>query len=246
MTAGALDHDAEVPGALRASSRRRRTMSQISDEVADLAGSTASNRSIGMGVPDVPDPLPDPRVHTWPAHHPIIRCHHISIGATEFNASSVSRRFRPVTGCDEIVPTLHGADLPQGALSETVFHDVPVRGRGRRIQRNALVPMVRSAVIPNRPLRLVELHGAGLRRLQVTHGELIESSARHYPRTAVWGQTLHLHGDYDGLIWRAAAALRGRRVRRRSTACRRLRHHRHRLNGQGNPGYYFLSRREGR
>ena len=156
-----------------------------------------------MRVPDVPDPLPDPRVHTWPARRAIIRCHHISMGATEFNPSNVSRRFRPVIHDADVVPTLYGADLPEGALSETVFHDVPVRGSGRRIQRKALVPMVRSTVIPNRPLRLVELHGAGLRRLQVSHGELIESSARQYPQTAAWGQALYDHADYDGLIWRS-------------------------------------------
>jgi hypothetical protein len=156
-----------------------------------------------MRVPDVPDPLPDPRVHTWPARGPIVCCHHISLGATEFNTSKVSRRFRPVMSGGEIVPTLYGADLPAGALSETVFHDVPVRGGGRRVQRKALIPMVRSTVIPNRPLRLVELHGAGLRRLQVTHGELIESGSRQYPRTAAWGQALHDHADCDGLIWRS-------------------------------------------
>jgi hypothetical protein len=156
-----------------------------------------------MRVPDVPDPLPDPRVHTWPAGDPIVRCHHISMGATEFNTSNVSRRFRPVTRGGDIVSTLYAADLPQGALSETVFHDVPVRGEGRRIQRRALVPMVRSTIIPNRPLQLVELHGAGLRRLRVTHGALIESSSRQYPRTAAWGQALYNHADFDGLIWRS-------------------------------------------
>jgi RES domain len=156
-----------------------------------------------MRVPDVPDPLPDPRVHTWPAGDPIVRCHHISMGATEFNTSNVSRRFRPVTRGGDIVSTLYAADLPQGALSETVFHDVPVRGKGRRIQRRALVPMVRSTIIPNRPLQLVELHGAGLRRLRVTHGELIESSSRQYPRTAAWGQALYNRADFDGLIWRS-------------------------------------------
>ncbi len=63
--------------------------------------------------------------------------------------------------------------------------------------------MVRATVIPSRPLRLFELHGAGLRRLQVTHGELIESGSWQYPRTAAWGQTLHDRADYDGLIWRS-------------------------------------------
>ena len=59
-----------------------------------------------MWVPDVPDPLPDPRVHTWPAGDPIVRCHHISMGATEFNTSNVSRRFRPVTRGGDIASTL--------------------------------------------------------------------------------------------------------------------------------------------
>ena len=82
-----------------------------------------------MRVPDVPGPLPDPRVHTWPAGDRIVRCHHISMDATEFNTSNVSRRFRPVTRGGDIVSTLYAADLPRGALSETVFHDVPVRGK---------------------------------------------------------------------------------------------------------------------
>src|SRR6478752_3792343 len=77
-----------------------------------------------MRVPDVPDPLPDPRVQTWLAGDPIVRCHHISMGATEFNTSNASRRFRPVTRGGDIVSTLYAADLPRGALSETAFHDV--------------------------------------------------------------------------------------------------------------------------
>src|SRR5262249_27382848 len=103
----------------------------------------------------------------------------------------------------DVVSTLYAADLPQGALSETVFHDVPVRGEGRRVLRRALVPMVRSPLTPIRSLQLVELHGAGLRRLRATHGELIESRSRQYPRTAAWGQALHDLADHDGLIWRS-------------------------------------------
>src|SRR4029078_10119918 len=99
-----------------------------------------------------------------------------------------ARRLRPCTRGGDIVSRRSAADLPRGALSETVFHDVPVRGKGRRIQRRALVPMWRLRIIPSSPLQLVELHGAGLRPLRLTHGELIESSSRQYPRTAAWGQ----------------------------------------------------------
>jgi hypothetical protein len=173
-------------------------------------------------VPDVPKPLPKPLEDIWPAGRPIIRCHNVALGATEFNASTDSRRFRPVQSHCAIVPTLYGADLVKGALSESVFHDVPVRGNGRRIQRKALVPMMRSTVIPKRDLRLVRLHSDGLKRLGVKHAELIESSARQYPRTAAWGQALYDLGDHDGLVWQSrqfnasyAIMLWGDRVKRR-------------------------------
>jgi hypothetical protein len=173
-------------------------------------------------VPDVPKPLPKPLEDIWPAGRPIIRCHNVALGATEFNASTDSRRFRPVQSHGAIVPTLYGADLVKGALSESVFHDVPVRGNGRRIQRKALVPIMRSTVIPKRDLRLVRLHSDGLKRLGVKHAELIESSARQYPRTAAWGQALYDLGNYDGLVWQSrqfnasyAIMLWGDRVKRR-------------------------------
>lgn len=154
-------------------------------------------------MPDVPDPFPDPLERIWLAGHPIVRCHEVTMGATEFNTSDASRRFRPVRNGGVIVPTLYGADLIEGALSETVFHDVPVRGAARRIQHKALVLMVRSTVIPRRDLRLVRLHGAGLGRLGVTHGELIETGSADYHRTATWGQALYDLGGYDGLVWRS-------------------------------------------
>ena len=45
---------------------------------------------------------------------------------------------------------------------ESVFHDVPVSG-------------VLSRIAPARELLLIALHGYGLKRLGVTHGELIEA-----------------------------------------------------------------------
>jgi hypothetical protein len=127
------------------------------------------------------------------------------MGATEFDTTSAARRFRPVQNPGgALVPTIYGADLTEGALSETVFHDVPVRGPGRRIFRKALVPIVLSTITPVRDLRLAELHGAGLGRLGTTHGELIETGAKQYPQTARRGQTLYDQAaGFDGLIWRS-------------------------------------------
>jgi hypothetical protein len=157
-----------------------------------------------MRVPDVPDPMLEPRVHPWPAGKPIVRCHNVKIGATEFNTTTASRRFRPVLSSHDIVPTIYGAESGAGALSETVFHDVPIRGPARRIQRKSLIHLVLSTIVATRELRLAELHGAGLGRLNVTHAELIETSANQYPRTALWAQALHDRRDsFDGLVWRS-------------------------------------------
>jgi hypothetical protein len=157
-----------------------------------------------MRVPDVPDPLPEPRVHRWPAGTPIVRCHEAKMGATEFNTTAASRRFRPVLSTHGTVPTIYGADMSAAALSETVFHDVPIRGAARRIQRKSLTHMVLSSIVATRELRLVELHGSGLGRLNVRHAELIETSASQYPRTALWAQALYDHADgFDGLVWRS-------------------------------------------
>jgi hypothetical protein len=126
------------------------------------------------------------------------------MGATEFNTTEVSRRFRPVIGAAGTVATIYGADLDQGALSETVFHDVPARGNAKRIQRRALIHMVLSTITPTRELRLVRLHGAGPNRLKATHANLIETSARQDPRTALWGQALYEYDpSFDGLVWRS-------------------------------------------
>jgi hypothetical protein len=153
-------------------------------------------------VPDPPVPFPEPLVHPWTANRRIVRCHDVSFGATEFNPGGASRRFRPVVESGAVVPTLYGSNSVPGALSESVFHDVPVRGRARRVQRKLLTPVVRSIIVPTRELRLAQLHGSGLPRLGVTHGEIVESSSRQYPRTAAWGQVLYEHPlDLDGVIW---------------------------------------------
>lgn len=53
------------------------------------------------------------------------------------------------------MPTIYGTDLTEGALSETVFHDVAVRGPGRLIFRKGLVPMVMSTITPVSPVQTV-------------------------------------------------------------------------------------------
>jgi hypothetical protein len=154
-------------------------------------------------VPRPPADL-DPQIERWEAGRTIVRCHPPAYHEREFNATTYLRRFRPLMDAGAIVPTLYGAEDLPGALSETVFHDVPVRGPGRGILRSGLDRWVRCEVAPRRDLQLVALHGTGLRRVQVTHGELIDCDAAHYAETVPWSDALHdVAARPDGLCWRS-------------------------------------------
>jgi hypothetical protein len=121
------------------------------------------------------------------------------------------------------VGTLYGAEDDAGAISETAFHDVPVRAVPPLARLSALTSMVISTLAARRLLRLASLHGHGLRRVRATKTELIESDADQYPALAAWGQALHdCPAKPDGIVWRSrhyddayALVLFGDRVRRR-------------------------------
>jgi hypothetical protein len=121
------------------------------------------------------------------------------------------------------VGTLYGAADDAGAISETAFHDVPVRAGPPLMRLSALTSMVISTLAARRVLRLASLHGHGLRRVRASRTELIESDADQYPALAAWGQALHdCPAMPDGIVWRSrhyddayALVLVGDRVRRR-------------------------------
>lgn len=160
-----------------------------------------------MSTEVLPPPAssPNPLFETWESRKVFFRCHNIRFGATEFNPGMGKGRFHPFLGLGgrrRRVPTLYAADSLAGALSETIFHNLPVRGPDKAIRRSLLLPMVVSGLIVNRDLALVQLYGYGLRRLEVSRAELIESEADQYGQTAAWAQALHAHDKKpDGLVW---------------------------------------------
>jgi len=142
-------------------------------------------------------------VETWLGGSGIVRCHDSRFGATEFNPGFGRGRFHPFPDSLGLaVPTLYGASNLDGSLSESVFHNVPVRGRGKSILRSTLRPMMVSTIAARRDLTLIQLHGYGLTRLGVSRAELIDTDSRHYARAVAWASALHacLEGA-DGLVW---------------------------------------------
>lgn len=139
-----------------------------------------------------------PNLEIWPAGKSIVRVHNVTFGATEFNPGFGEGRFHPL---NDSVPTLYGSNTLDGALSETVFHDVPVSGALKSIRQSKLVPMLATTISPMRDLTLIQLRGFGLKKLGVTRAQLIDSDADHYATTRRWGAALHDASAADGLIW---------------------------------------------
>jgi hypothetical protein len=179
---------------------------------------------VSSSLPSPPEPFAlDCNVEVWDAEKPIIRVHHSAFGATEFNPGSGNGRFHPVV--DRMatrIPTIYGSNTFDGALSETVFHDVPVSGSGKAVAQSSLRPMLSSTLRPTRPLRLVQLRGFGLKKLGVMRAQMIDSEADQYPVTRAWAAALYEAVNVaDGLIWMSrqhdtseAIVLFGTRVRR--------------------------------
>lgn len=146
-----------------------------------------------------------PKVLTWKAGRQFARCHHSAYGATEFNREpGLSQRFRPFVARRRTVPTLYGSETLDGALSETLFHTVPLGGPDRRVRLSRFDPWLLSRLSPRRDLRLADLRDRALARLDITREELIESPASTYPETAGWASALyHCPLEPDGLVWNA-------------------------------------------
>jgi hypothetical protein len=166
----------------------------------------------------------DPLTEIWTIGEPIVRCHDGRFGATEFNPGLGVGRFHPFF-CErgKVVPTIYGASDFEGALSETLFHDVPVRDTFRVVERSVLRPLLISVVTARRPLRFAQLHEFGLSRLGLKRAALIEAEAPAYPATARWAAALHACTErFDGLVWMSrqhdtsqAVVLFGDRIERR-------------------------------
>ncbi len=159
-------------------------------------------------APQLPPDNLDLVVYEWKAGRLIHRVHPSRYAPASFNPSRAPARFRPVyAGLKQatVVPTIYGGSNFKCALSESVFHDVPLEGF-KHIALSELAGRVRSVLIPQRPLRLAELHGAGLTRLGRRARDLTDFDDEGYEITRAWGQKIY---DWrrpdgsvvDGIVW---------------------------------------------
>lgn len=148
-----------------------------------------------------------PLLGTWPADRPITRVTSLRRNPTAFNPGTSPPeprgRFHAFAdGQGRVVPVLYGAGEADGAIAETVFHDVPVRGTGRMVFASRLTQLALVTLHPTRDLTLVQLHGHGLRRLEVAATNLTDTDPTTYTHTVAWARALHQAlPQVDGLVW---------------------------------------------
>jgi hypothetical protein len=99
---------------------------------------------------------------------------------------------------------MYAANRVDGALGETVFHDVPSGGDAWLIPRAALYGRLRTLLVPQRPLRLLDLTGWAHKGLQIDGRGLVDCEPSEYPTTAQWAERFHSCAEApDGLYWRS-------------------------------------------
>jgi len=158
-----------------------------------------------VALPPPPDPATvDPLIVEIASGTPLVRVHTAARSADAFNPGlGAPSRFAPLLRPGGTpIPTLYAATTVAGVLSESVFHDVPYRGRGKRILVARLSGLAMSTLIVTEPIRLAMLAGLGLRRLGVRRRELIEAGPGSYSQTAAWALALYECPTVpSGLLW---------------------------------------------
>ena len=120
----------------------------------------------------------------------------------QFNPGEGGRpgRFHPIRSAQgNPIPTLYASDRIDGALSETVLHNIVAGGV---ILRAELAALCLARVELARDITIADLSGHGLRRLGLDRSQLLETGTRSYAHTARWAEAIHRSNDVvDGIIW---------------------------------------------
>lgn len=114
-------------------------------------------------------------------------------------------RFSPVVdpATGDTVPTLYAAETMRGALSESVFHDVPVgKQKGKALNYRRLSGRTRAILAVTRTLLLADFTSVGLVAIDRKRSQIIDPGPRNYSRTGTYAQAVYADArKFDGLLW---------------------------------------------
>lgn len=151
----------------------------------------------------VPSPFPSPRTIPLVAGTVLHRIHSNQFKGDEFNPGlGRPSRFAPLKAASGVVPTMYAANHLNCAIYETLLHDVPVGAMGMTLGWHRIDPSDHSELILTAPVLVAQLNEPDLKRMETTRRELLDSSPRHYRKTAAWAAALiDEHPHIAGLAW---------------------------------------------
>lgn len=154
-----------------------------------------------MAVPSPPDKL-KPLLGRWPANESFVRIYRLPNRPDQFESRGTGARGRFHFFADDsgtTIPILYGAEIEDAATAETVFRDVR---SGGKVSLTRLADLALVRLTPRHDLTLIELHGYGLKRLDLHPNDLTSTAPDEYPRTVAWAKALHAAAPRaQGLVW---------------------------------------------
>jgi hypothetical protein len=157
----------------------------------------------------------DAKLMSWGDGEIMYRVHDAVYAVESFNPSPLGNaRFSPIRdSAGNVIPTLYAATTPQGAMMETIFHDVPYKPGFKRVSVDSLIGKLSSTVDFLSDFQLIDLGKIGLRRLGVHPHSLIDTTKAYYPGTRKWAESLYsAYPQAQGLIWPSRQDDRARAV----------------------------------
>lgn len=136
----------------------------------------------------------------------LCRIHQARFRGAQFHpGAGAEARFSPIrSAVKKPIPTLYAASTLEGALMETVFHDVPTPPGDYilDIERLNELALCVSIIRPKGELHVLDLSTKGLQRLGLQRTQLVDTPVTAYPATRQWAQWLHgaVRGA-QGLLW---------------------------------------------
>lgn len=134
----------------------------------------------------------------------IHRIHLTAYPATSFNpCAGQPTRFAPIHDTSGVcVTSSYAGSSFDAAIYETIFHDVPAKAPFKTVPRQDVLIRSHAELEVVRQLRLVQLRNPDLLRWKIRRRQLIGSSAKYYPQTALWAEAIHHQFPRaEGLIW---------------------------------------------
>ncbi|MHB8185901.1 MAG: RES domain-containing protein [Dermatophilaceae bacterium] len=146
-----------------------------------------------MTVPAPPSPF-ELLTEVWSAGQLLYRVHGNRRRVSDFNPGEGNSTRWAFFG-DPVVSVLYVAEAEEAAVSESIFHDLPLAGA--RVFPEDYLNRVAGRLMCDRDLRLAQFAGGGLRRLGARPATLTGTDAD----TVRWAEAAWTDTECDGVIW---------------------------------------------